>query len=145
MFRFNKILCFIVSTETTTQWRKIYWMELNDKLLVKILNDFTIVQLSTVASTCTRLRTIARSVFKLRHNSDCVNIQMKLWTKRRTGKTWQTHYRQTAAILRNFGDLIADLNVNFARPSDICKSKPTNTGPTDRIGTELWSFQCKVL
>lgn len=127
----NKMF-FIASPESITHRIEMApnLLELSDKILVNIFIDFTVSELSHVAATCTRLRTIARKVFELRCAPECLDIKMNIWNmdyRPEDVSNYITDYRRAAAILQSFGDLIANLDVTFCR-SDVCSSKALNTG-----------------
>lgn len=83
-------------------------LDLCDDVLLHIFIDLNISNLSDIASTCTRLRNIARRAFILRQNT--MNIDL---TFRKVNDDYITHYRRLSAILRNFGDLLTNLEVVF--------------------------------
>lgn len=83
-------------------------LDVNDDCLVEIFENLTIEELAAVASTCTRFQTIARDVFSLHHKSNSVELYVNSIAER----------RQTSAILRNFGDLIARLEIISSHMKD---------------------------
>lgn len=102
-------------------------LDLNDDVLIDIFIDFTVPELSKVASTCTRLKTIARRVFSLRHKSQCVNLNMERRDDEERegdedderGNPGDEFYRKrNLAVLRNFGDLLTGVRVTFFRIPD---------------------------
>lgn len=85
-------------------------LELNDDVLVEIFHDFSLTELIGVASTCSRLRTIARRVFTLRYNTEYFDIgEALLYHSNLRGR-----HRAKLATFRIFGDLFTKLKVSFS-------------------------------
>lgn len=51
-------------------------LELNDDCFLEIFENLSVPELADVASTHTRLQTIARDVFSHRHKSNCLDIDL---------------------------------------------------------------------
>lgn len=82
----------------------IQLLELNDHCLLQILeNLYAAEDLSAVALTCTRLRAIARKVYKCYRRDVVLHKDM-------THPTTQ----QFVGILRNFGDMITSITIALA-------------------------------
>lgn len=86
-------------------------LNINDDCLLEIFKHLTFPELADISSICTRFQTIARKSFSLRLKSDpvCINVAPRdlsydRYLKRR---------RQIGAFLRNFGDILTNVKVNF--------------------------------
>lgn len=119
--------------------------DMNDDCLVEIFKHLSVRRLADVASTCTRFRTIARKVFSLRHKSNCVEIEIEdTYYYPKDAK----YHQQSAALLRNFGDLMTDLKVIFEYEAEL-EFKNTSvmslmtkycTGPLEKLELEYLSI-----
>lgn len=78
-------------------------VDLPDDCLIQIFQNLTVAELSSVASTCNRFKTIARDVFPSVHKSNCLEIDINSVARR----------RQASSILQNFGDLVTTVKVIF--------------------------------
>lgn len=101
-------------------------LEINDDCLLEIFTYLTVTELTNVASACTRLQTIARDLFSLRHKSNCVEIDMNsiacrpqtfllrvVKRRNRNFSQYSKRLQQLIAIFRHFGDLLTKLKVVF--------------------------------
>lgn len=88
---------------------------LNDDCLIEILRYLNIDDLSSVASTCTQLKSSARDVFRTYHTSKTINIEAILYHE-------SNKVHHIPNILRNFGDLARVLNYEFSRESSQTKA-----------------------
>lgn len=86
-------------------------LDVNEDCLIKIFTNLTVPELADVASTCTRFQTIARDVFSFRLKSNTLDIDMECCQPSHAEDL--AHRRQTAAILRNFGDMLTKLKITF--------------------------------
>lgn len=78
-------------------------LDVNNNCLLEIFKKLSVSELADVASTCTRLKTVARDAFSRYHKSNRLKIDVQ-----------EIEYRRhQAAILRNFGDMITRMLVNF--------------------------------
>lgn len=82
--------------------------DLNNDCLLAIFEYLSISELADVATTCTRFQAIARDCFSLHHKSNCMELYVNSIAER----------RQTAVILRNFGDLITILEIISSHMKD---------------------------
>lgn len=89
-------------------------LEIIDECLLKIFENLSVPELGVIASTCSRLKTIARDVFSRHHKLNCLEI----------GIHSTEHRQQAAAILRHFGDLLTKLKVTYSHSS---RDKASNT------------------
>lgn len=88
-------------------------LDLNDDVLVEICIDYTVADLNSIASTCTRLRIIAHRVFSLRHKSNRLDVFIDPFD---IGiNDFAAKRQELLSIFRNFGDLLTDLQVCFSR------------------------------
>lgn len=92
-------------------------MDINDDCLFEIFTILNIRELTDVASTSTRFRTIARDVFSFRHKSNCVDIGVG-WPFTNGDNIANAYQRQIGPILRNFGDLLTKVKVIFSSEND---------------------------
>lgn len=90
-------------------------LDLNDDCLFHAFKEFTVFELADIASTCSRFQQIAREIFSKRHTLKCLEITVEACDL--TNDRYLASRRQTAAILRKFGDLLTKVKVNFASPS----------------------------
>lgn len=98
-------------------------LDLNDDCLLEIFKNLTDFELADIASTCSRFKTIACDLFSLRHHkSNGLEIDIRLGDHNTDDKP--THRRQTAAILREFGELLSKLKITFGNTD---RAAPHNT------------------
>lgn len=85
-------------------------LDLADEILIEIFNNFTVSELSDVAATSTRLKTIARQVFELNHKPNCLDIDVRLPD---ASMDYAARRREIGTIFWSFGDLVTKLSVFF--------------------------------
>lgn len=85
-------------------------LDLNDDCLYEILTMLPVMTLSSIASTCTRLKDIARKVFNIIHKNTFLEFELH-------ADSMQKNYEVSnfLHVLRTFGDMIIKLNVTFGR------------------------------
>lgn len=104
-------------------------LELNDDVLITIFSNFNVSELNTIATTCTRLRFIARKVFSVYHKSNCLDLH---------------HHDHihcgliSVDVLQNFGDLATNVKTEWQDMfEDQVKAFSTLvkycTGPLERL------------
>lgn len=93
-------------------------MDVNDDCLFTIFTNLSVPELADIAGTCSRFKTIARDVFSGRHKSFYFKINVEdLQSSNDVAQLIKNRWH-TAAILRNFGDMLRKLNVSFVETVD---------------------------
>lgn len=85
--------------------------DINDDCLLEIFANLTVCELADVASICSRIKAVARDSFRSRHKSNCLEIYVEPGNQNKG--QYVRRRQQTAAILRNFGDMLTNLKVIF--------------------------------
>lgn len=85
-------------------------LDLNDNLLIKIFQDCSPQHLSTLATTCSKLKRITRTIFKDYQKTNSINIKISTSL---SNPSDVANIKRDLNTLRNFGDLITELVVDF--------------------------------
>lgn len=103
----------------------IQLLEMNDDCLLEILEYLTTTELATVASTCTRLRALARRIFKCNHQVAVFNHLTK-----------PPNMQQFVSILRHFNDLVNSIVVKLEQDAP---ETPDQIVETNQMYTNLFN------
>lgn len=98
-------------------------MDLSDDCLIHICINMNVFELSDIACTCTRFRTIARRVYSLRHKSNRLRLNMFIMDK----PFLFYHPHQVSASLRHFGDMVTNLEILVDETRETDENDARNT------------------
>lgn len=90
-------------------------LDVNNDCLITTFTNLSVPELADIAATCNRFKTIARDVFSRRHQSFCLEIDVE---DLQSSNELIENSRQTAGILRNFGDLLKKVKISFVEDDE---------------------------